>query len=88
MFPVCYTGIVTEQLQLFLERNLPKSTKAKPVTLGVSDHKLGAAITEALGVSCTHIGVVPEIIRGKTMEWLYNAKSVTNTSQECICVET
>lgn len=66
-----FTGILAEELQLFLERNLPKPTKKEPVTLGVSDHKLGAAITEALGINCTHIGVVPEIIRGKYPYYIF-----------------
>ena len=34
--------------------------------LGLSDPKLGAAITEALNVQCQHVGVVPEIVRGET----------------------
>lgn len=44
---------------------MPKpGKKSAKVTLGVIEPKLGAAITEALGFSCNHIGVVPEIIRG------------------------
>ncbi|XP_045104665.1 nucleolar protein 56-like isoform X2 [Portunus trituberculatus] len=55
-------GLLTEELKVFLETNLPK-TKSK-VQLGVCDSKLGAAVNEALGVGVTHVGVVPEIIRG------------------------
>ena len=55
-------GIVTEDLQLFLDTNLP--SKRKKVILGVSEPKLGAAISEALGVKCQHTGAVPEILRG------------------------
>lgn len=58
-------GIIPEDLQHFLDITLPKSSSKDKVTLGVADPKLGAAISEALGVSCTHIGVVPEVIRGK-----------------------
>ncbi|KAF7267987.1 nop56 ribonucleoprotein [Rhynchophorus ferrugineus] len=54
-------GIMPEDLHNFLDLTVPKSKK---VTLGVSDPKLAAAITEALGIQCSHIGAVPEIIRG------------------------
>ena len=46
----------------FIETNLPKKTKK--FVLGVSDSKLGGAIADALSIKCSHIGVVPEIIRG------------------------
>merc|ERR1711997_1031301 len=43
--------------------NLPK--KLKKFVLGVSDAKLGGALTEQLnGLKVSHIGVVPEILRG------------------------
>lgn len=59
-------GIVAEDLKLFLDAALPKKVgKKEKITLGVGDPKLGAAITEVLGVPCNHIGAVPEIIRGK-----------------------
>lgn len=57
-------GIVTEVLQDFLDLNIPKGSKREKVTLGVSDAKLAAAITESLGITCSHIGAVPEVIRG------------------------
>ena len=53
-----------EDLRLFVETNIPKSKKKHKVTLGVCDAKIGAAISEELGVSCQHTGVVPEIVRG------------------------
>lgn len=59
-------GILPEELQTFLDITIPKSEKKKKFTLGVSDPKLSAAITEALSIQCTHIGAVPEIIRGTT----------------------
>ncbi|XP_070550227.1 nucleolar protein 56-like, partial [Ptychodera flava] len=55
-------GILSNDLKLFLETNLP--AKRKKVTLGVADTRIGGAVTEALGVSCQASGVVPEIIRG------------------------
>merc|ERR1719464_2170910 len=43
--------------------NLPK--KLKKFVLGVSDAKLGGALTEQInGLKVSHIGVVPEILRG------------------------
>ena len=41
-------GLCTDQLKFFLQANMPK--KAKKVTMGVLDPKLGAAISEAIGV--------------------------------------
>ena len=49
---------------MFLETHLPKSKKKDKVILGVGDSKLGSSINEVLGVTCQHIGVVPEVIRG------------------------
>ncbi|CAH0554395.1 unnamed protein product [Brassicogethes aeneus] len=57
-------GIVTEVLQNFVDISIPKGSKRDKITLGVSDAKLSAAITEALGITCSHIGAVPEVIRG------------------------
>lgn len=58
-------GILPEDLQHFLDITIPKGGKKDKVTLGVSDAKLAASITEALGINCSHVGAVPEIIRGK-----------------------
>lgn len=57
-------GILPEELQQYLDVTIPKGSKKDKLTLGVSDPKLSAAITEALGIKCSHIGVVPEVIRG------------------------
>ncbi|XP_057654314.1 nucleolar protein 56 [Diorhabda carinulata] len=57
-------GILPEELQQYLDITIPKGSKKDKPTLGVSDPKLSAAITEALGINCSHIGVVPEVIRG------------------------
>lgn len=65
-------GILPEDLQQFLDITIPKGKKGK-LTLGVSDPKLAAAITEGLGITCSHIGAVPEVIRGKIAYFLvYN----------------
>ncbi|KAI4460460.1 nucleolar protein 5 nucleolar protein nop5 nop58 [Holotrichia oblita] len=56
--------MVPEHLQQFLDITVPKGSKKNKVTLGVSDSKLGAAITEVLGIPCSFIGVVPEVLRG------------------------
>ncbi|XP_013188099.2 nucleolar protein 56 [Amyelois transitella] len=57
-------GIVSEDLNLFLEGALPKKKKRSKCTLGVLDPKLGAAISEAMEIPCSHTGAVPEILRG------------------------
>ncbi|XP_026729053.1 nucleolar protein 56 [Trichoplusia ni] len=57
-------GILPEDLNLFLEGALPKRKKRGKCTLGVLDPKLGAAISEALEIQCSHTGAVPEILRG------------------------
>ncbi|KAJ8317342.1 hypothetical protein KUTeg_005246, partial [Tegillarca granosa] len=60
-------GLLHDDLKLFVETNVPKPAKKKEkVTLGVADAKIGAAISEELGVNCLHTGVVPEVIRGLT----------------------
>ncbi|XP_063703888.1 nucleolar protein 56 [Culicoides brevitarsis] len=70
-------GIVPDDLALFLQSNLPKPKKEK-FTLGVADAKLGAALNEAINVSCSHIGAVPEIIRGCRMHFANMVKGVTD----------
>ncbi|XP_068224518.1 nucleolar protein 56, partial [Palaemon carinicauda] len=57
-------GILTSELSAFLETNLPTAGKKSKIQLGVVEVKLAAAINEALGISVTHVGVVPEIVRG------------------------
>lgn len=80
-------GLVHEDLQAFLETNVPKSSKKQKVTLGVADAKIGAAITEDLQIQCSQTGVVPEVIRGNNkhiccciMNNIYiSAKTVTSS---------
>ncbi|XP_053679581.1 nucleolar protein 56 [Anopheles nili] len=73
-------GLLPEDLSSFLDSTLPKSTSKKPVTLGVSDAKLGAAIVEALSVQCSHIGVVPEVLRGIRYHFSAMVKGFTDKS--------
>ena len=53
---------------LFLQSHIPKPKK---VIMGVSDAKLGASINEALAINCTHVGAIPEIIRGIVISLLF-----------------
>lgn len=56
-------GIMTDDLKLFLDSSFGGFAKSD-VVLGVADPKLGANITEILGIKCDHVNVVPEITRG------------------------
>jgi len=57
-------GVMHEDLQLFLETNVPKAKKKEKPLLGVSDSKIATAVQENLGYSVQHTGVVPEVLRG------------------------
>jgi len=70
-------GLCSDQLKFFLQANMPK--KVKKVTMGVLDPKLGAAVSETIGVKVSHVGVVPEIIRGIRLHF---AKLVKGMSAE------
>ena len=54
---------MTDDLKLFLDSSFGGFAKSD-IVLGVADPKLGANITEILGIKCDHINVVPEITRG------------------------
>jgi nucleolar protein 56 len=73
-------GIVPDDLAVFLDTTLPKSGKGNKFTLGVADPKLGAALAEALGIQCSHIGAVPEIIRGVRHHFPKLVKGFTDKS--------
>ncbi|XP_048744522.2 nucleolar protein 56-like [Ostrea edulis] len=73
-------GIVHEDLHVFLESNVPKGGKKDKVVVGVSDSKIGAAITEELGIKCSHIGVAPEVIRGIRHHFPNMVKGLTEVS--------
>lgn len=57
-------GILHEDLMTFLETNLPKQKKRKDIILGVSDPKIGTGIQDNLSITCQHMGIVPEVLRG------------------------
>ena len=57
---------------------MPK--KLKKVVLGVLDPKLGGAVSESLGVKVTHVGVVPEIVRGIRFHFNKLVKNLTAES--------
>uniref|UniRef100_A0AAY4AEB6 Nucleolar protein 56 n=1 Tax=Denticeps clupeoides TaxID=299321 RepID=A0AAY4AEB6_9TELE len=69
-------GVVHADLKLFLETNLPTSSKKKP-TLGVADARIGAALQEELGFSIQTAGVVAEIIRGVRLHFHALVKGLT-----------
>jgi len=69
-------GIPTDDLRNFISTNLPK--KLKKFVLGVSDPKLGGALSEQLnGLKVSHIGVVPEILRGIRTHFAKLVKGLT-----------
>lgn len=70
-------GIIHDDLQTFLKTFIPKPKK---VLLGVGDAKLGASINEALGITCSHVGAVPEIIRGIRFHFPSLVKGFTDKS--------
>jgi len=72
-------GVVTDDLKLFLETNMPKGGK-KGCVLGLGDSKLSASVNEACGIKCSHIGVIPEIIRGIRMHFPKLVKGFTPVS--------
>ena len=76
-------GVVHDDLKLFLDTNLPKATgkKESKLQLGVADSKISAAINEALEIQCTHVGAVPEIIRGIRQHFANLVKGLTDKNQ-------
>merc|ERR1712025_321063 len=73
-------GIVHDDLKLFLETNMPKAGKG--AVLGVSDSKLSASINDACGIKCSHIGVIPEVIRGIRQHFPKLVKGFTALSSD------
>jgi len=73
-------GIIHEDLHLFIETNVPASKKKQKVVLGVGDSKIGSSISEEMGVTCLHTGVVPEILRGIRMHFHNLIKGLTEVS--------
>jgi len=73
-------GIVHDDLKLFLETNLPKGGKSG-VTLGVIDSKLSGSLGD-LGIKCTHVGVIPEVIRGIRLHFSKLVKGFTAATSD------
>uniref|UniRef100_U5EVT2 Nucleolar protein 56 n=1 Tax=Corethrella appendiculata TaxID=1370023 RepID=U5EVT2_9DIPT len=73
-------GIVPDDLSVFLDSALPKTSKSNKFTLGISEPKLGAALAEQLNIQCSHIGAVPEIIRGVRAHFANLVKGFTPKS--------
>lgn len=73
-------GELHPDLQSFLEKEVPKSKKKVHVILGVGDSKIGAAISDTLGISCQHTGVVVELMRGIRLHFSSFVKALTETS--------
>ncbi|CAN8000113.1 unnamed protein product [Ixodes pacificus] len=77
----CITeGVVHNDLQVFLETNMPKATKKCRIILGLADSKLAMTVQECLGLSCQHTGVVPEIIRGLRLHFYKLVGGLTDQS--------
>jgi len=74
-------GIVHDDLKLFLETNLPKGGKNGAI-LGVIDSKLSGSIGDALGIKCSHIGVIPEVMRGIRMHFTKLLKGFSAVSSD------
>lgn len=73
-------GLLHEDLQTFLENNVPKSSKKQKVLLGVADPKIGAAVSDELKIQCSQTGVAPEIIRGIRLHFHSLVKGLTEQS--------
>jgi len=73
-------GELHPDLHSFLEKEVPKSTKKVKVTLGVGDQKIAASISESLGFSCQHTGVVVEISRGIRQHYHHFIKNLSETN--------
>ena len=77
-------GALHDDLRLFLDTNLPKpsgKSKDAKLQLGVADSKISSALNEALSIVCTHVGAVPEIIRGIRQHFSNLVKGLTDKSQ-------
>lgn len=72
-------GIVPQDLAIFLD-GIFSTLKKKKCLLGLADPKLSAAITEALEVPCTHMGVVSEVLRGIRYHFHHLVKGFTSKS--------
>lgn len=75
-------GIMTEDLKLFMETNMPESAKKrKKIILAVADGKIGASIQEEFGIPCQTGGVGAEIARGLRFHFHRLVKGLTAQSE-------
>lgn len=76
-------GKLPDDLKVFLTENLPsKEKKRRKIILGVSDAKIGSAITEEFSVSCSFSDIVPEILRG--IRFHYEKLIEENVNKDCL----
>lgn len=73
-------GIVHDDLKLFLSTNMPKGGKG--AVLGVSDSKLSASVNDACNIKCSHIGVIPEVIRGIRLHFAKLVKGFSTVTSD------
>lgn len=73
-------GEMHPDLQNFLEKEVPKAKKKVQVILGVGDAKIASAISDTLGISCQHSGVVVEISRGIRAHFPHYIKALTENT--------
>ncbi|XP_041368368.1 nucleolar protein 56-like [Gigantopelta aegis] len=73
-------GLLHDDLRIFLKDNVPKGSKKHKVVLGIADSKIASSISEELGISCLHTGVVPEITRGIRTHFHSLVKGLTDKS--------
>lgn len=74
-------GLLHEDLKLFLETHVPKVGKKEKVVVGVADSKIGAAIADEMGIKSSHIGVVPEVLRGIRVHFSRMVKGLSEKSE-------
>ena len=76
-------GKLPDDLKTFLEENLPsKEKKRRKVVLGVSDARIGSAITEEFNVTCSFSDIVPEVLRG--IRFHYEKLIEENVTKDCM----
>merc|ERR1711959_434916 len=79
-------GVLHEYLHEFLDQNLPKTKKSKkdsPFSLGVSEEKLAASISEVFPVKCDYRSqTVRELIRGIRLHFTHFVKALEKKDVE------
>merc|ERR1712100_83256 len=81
-----FLGVLHEYLHEFLDQNLPKTKKSKkdsPFSLGVSEEKLAASISEVFPVKCDYRSqTVRELIRGIRLHFTHFVKALEKKDVE------